>query len=368
MLLKVEDVSVVDGGMDLFDSPFVHPLFVQESDGRICDGPVAQAVSGGYRFAFENISPLPSLGAKGATLWATGYGPTGGSFLDIEGQNSRNERDFCRGLDRVVEQSGADFLLWPYFPLQAKEYGWLSAWLDARKAKKKLIRRQHQRAFLDCRSFPSSLGRAPSADAGLTLSRNKRKTIGRQGRRLRDLGDVRFLSTKDGLDHSWALEVFLKVEASGWKARKGTALAVNPSLHAFVDGFLPALLAEGRARIDLMMLDHDCIAGLVSLQAGRGLFTWKTGMDEVYKRFSPGVHILLEISRQAMANPDIDYIDSLADAGHPVAEHLWAGRRNYAQLFLPLNAHGKMASLSLSAALESKQLARHWAKRMLGRI
>ncbi len=90
-------------------------------------------------------------------------------------------------------------------------------------------------------------------------------------------------------------------------------------------------------------------------------------MDEVYKRFSPGVHILLEVSQQAVNDPDIDYVDSLADAGHPVAEHIWGGRRAYGQLLLPLNARGRVAALSYSSASFAKQQARYWAKKALGR-
>lgn len=347
--------------MDLFDSPFVHPAFIEAADGRICAGPVQQVHQGGYRFHYENKRSAPSLGASYATLWGHGYGPIGGCFLDLDGRHQRNEADFRAGLKALIDKAGADFLIWPYFPIEAREFQWLRAFLVDHfgPSASMLMRRAHQRGFLDCRT---------AQDACLTLSRNKRKLMGRQRRRLEEMGAVRFVSTRDGLDDGEALEAFLKVEASGWKARKGTALSVVPALNAFTHDFLPPLLAEGRARIDLMMLDDHCIAGLVSLQAGRGLFSWKTGMDEVYKRFSPGVHILHHLSLQALADPDIDYVDSLADAGHPVAEHIWGGHRAYAQLFVPLSAYGRVGALSHSAAADGKQQARYWAKRLLGRI
>ncbi len=363
MLLKAEKALHVRETMDLFDSPFVHPAFVTAADGRICAGPVRQIVQGGYHFTYEVKRAAPALGARYATLWGTGYGPCGGCFLGLDRRQQRNKADFRAGLEALVAESGADFLIWPYFPIESREYQWLGNWMDDRLRGREaaLVRRVLQRAFLDCRAVEEA------GSAGLSLSRNKRKVIGRQTRRLEEMGSVQYVSTRDGLDHEAALEHFLKVEASGWKARKGTALSVVPALDSFAHEFVLPLLAEGRARIDLMMLDDHCIAGLVSLQAGRGLFSWKTGMDEVYKRFSPGVHILHHISQLAIADPDIDYIDSLADAGHPVAEHIWGGMRTYAQLFLPLNAHGSMGALSYSAAADSKQQARYWAKRMLGR-
>ena len=187
-------------------------------------------------------------------------------------------------------------------------------------------------------------------------------------RRLEEFGTVEFISTRDGLAKEEALDTFLQVEASGWKATRGTALAVDPKLRAFVGDFLPQMLAEDRAHIDLMRVDGRSISGLVSFRAGQGLFTWKTGMDNVYKRYSPGVQILLELSRQAIADPGIDYIDSLADSGHPVAEHIWAGRRGLALLFVPLNSMGIAAAKGLRAAYVARDTARYWAKRSLGRV
>ena len=139
-------------------------------------------------------------------------------------------------------------------------------------------------------------------------------------------------------------------------------------LNVFVHTVFPAMMAKDRSRIDLLSLDGRCIGGLVSFRVGRGLFTWKTGMDDVYKRYSPGTQILLEASRQAIADPGIDYIDSLADSGHPIAEHIWAGRRSMALLFIPLNRRGMVAARGLRTAYVARDSARYWAKRVLGRV
>ncbi|WP_319532545.1 GNAT family N-acetyltransferase [uncultured Cohaesibacter sp.] len=372
MLLRSDTALEGFGILDQFDSPFMHEAFLRASEGRICSGPVEFVDEQGYRLAWEEQRSSFALGATVATYWAHGYGPIGGGFCSSGGEWERSEVGFHTALDRMADASGADLIVWPYFPLEAREFGWLCSWLSGRLdrdvSRLMLSMREHKRAFLDARAGDARTGQeGRGTGGGIVLSRNKRKTLGRQVRRLEELGGVHFRSTLQDLATDEAMERFLLTESSGWKAQHGTALAVDEKLNAFVMGFMPQMIEEGRAQVDLMMLDDKCIAGLISLRAGRGLFSWKTGMDEVYKRFSPGVHMLLHVSEEAVRDDSIDYVDSLADQGHPVAEHIWAGRRRYAQLFLPLNSHGIAASQSLRAAMAGKDSARYWLKKALGR-
>ena len=269
-------------------------------------------------------------------------------------------------LDGLVEQARADVLIWPYFPVDAREYGWLQSWLAGRLSPSGsgniLTTRLHERAVLDSRADKNR-----THSDGIELSSKNRSNLRRQMRRLAEEGEVRFVSTLSGFDQQLAFEHFIKVEASGWKGRMGTAIDSDPNLRAFVEGFLPQLMDEGRAQIDLMMLGQSCIAANVVLRAGRGLFAWKIGIDEDYKRYSPGMHLAMEFTRFAMENPKIDYVDSLADADHPMANHIWSARRALALLFVPLSSFGQVASHSLKAGFEGKERARYWAKRALGR-
>ncbi|WP_157747512.1 GNAT family N-acetyltransferase [Cohaesibacter sp. ES.047] len=349
----------------------MHEAFVRASEGRLRPGPLHAISEQGYDFAWDVKRLLPSLGAKIATFLAHGTAPLGAGFSShtlAAGDWTRTEAAFCNALDRMADASGADVIVWPYFPLEAQERGWLSSWLSDRLdrdiSRLLLSSHEHQRAFLDAQINPDE----PDGEyAGLSLSRNKRKTTGRQLRRLSELGQVHFRSTRGDLDLTEAMDVFLRTEASGWKAKSGTALAVDHGSRTFVESFMPAMIRDGLGQIDLMMLDDKCIAGLISLRAGRGLFTWKTGMDEVYKRFSPGVHVLMHVSQEALRDDTIDYVDSLADAGHPVAEHIWSGRRSFGRLYVPLNSHGIAAAQSLRASILLKDKARYWAKKVLGR-
>nr|WP_321461020.1 GNAT family N-acetyltransferase [uncultured Cohaesibacter sp.] len=368
MLQKTRAIQDLNCLTDRFDNPFVDDVFLRASEGLFTRGALHCVETDGYLLPYELLRDAGTLGIPVARFLSHGSSPIGGAFWNPDGRHERQETAFHAALDQLADAARADVLLWPYFPLQARELGWIDSWLSKRLGLSSdrsqiVMARQHSRAFLNCSS-----GAVGEEDGGLHVSRNKRKTTQRQWRRLADLGEVTFESTRDGLGPDDAIEAFFRVEASGWKASAGTALAVEPGLSAFARTVFPQMIARERAQIDLMMLNGHCISGLVSFRSGRGLFTWKTGMDDVYRRYSPGVQILLEASHQAISDPDIDYIDSLADSGHMVAEHIWAGRRSLALLFIPLSTFGMVASHGLRGAYVARDSARYWAKRALGRV
>lgn len=349
--------------IDQFDNPFMHEAFLRAGEVHLTGGPVEMVSRAGYKLAFKPERSAFALGSRFLRVWSHGYAPLGGCYFPSGGDECRSVDDFSTLLDDMAATAEVDFVLWPYFPTEAMEYQVLKDWLrDRGNFLSPVETRTHVRAFLD-----SSAPLGEEGLAGLSLRKKKRKELGRQSRRMADIGSVHVVSTWQGLDHQDAIEHFLKVESSGWKAGKGTALASDESLTAMVWDFLPRMLEERKAQIDLMLLNADCVAGMISLRAGRGLFTWKIGMDESLARFSPGVQMMLEVSHMAIADKTIDYVDSLADPDHPMVDHLWGGRRAYSTLFIPLNKKGISAAHAMHFAMTGKDRMRIFAKRLLGR-
>ena len=340
----------------------MHDAFLNAGAGFVPLGPIEVLEREGYRLAFQQARSPFALGCRYVRIWAHGYAPLGGCFFNGNNQHKRDEKVFSALLDELVETTKVDFLLWPYFPVEVFEFDALKSWHSQNGAGAILPNRSHVRAFLDAKASEGEDGLA-----GVVLRKKKRKELGRQSRRMADLGTIHVVSTWHGLDPEDALNHFLKVEASGWKAQHGTALAVDDALTDCVRSFLPQMIAERKAQIDLMLLDADCVAGLISLRAGRGLFTWKIGMDESHARFSPGVQMMLELSKQVISDPNIDYVDSLADPDHPMIDHLWGGRRAYSDLFVPLNTKGSLGATTMRFAMTSKDRARTLAKKILRR-
>jgi len=81
------------------------------------------------------------------------------------------------------------------------------------------------------------------------LGAKKLKELRRQRHRLAEHGAVHFEVARSPEAAAAALEIFLRLEASGWKAKRGTALIQDDGDAAFVRGAVPALAETGQSEI-----------------------------------------------------------------------------------------------------------------------
>ncbi len=160
-----------------------------------------------------------------------------------------------------------------------------------------------------------------------TLSTGVRKEYRRQRKRLGEMGRLEFRTLQQPREMDEWLEQFLHLEASGWKARAGTALAMNASERAYVR----EAAQEGFARSQLLMqglfLDGRPVAMLLSFLAGTGGFTFKIAYDEEFAKFSPGVQVMLEVLGCLHSDSRHVWMDSCAEPNHPMINRLWKDQR-----------------------------------------
>ena len=193
---------------------------------------------------------------------------------------------------------------------------------------------------------------SPGAYYEASVRKKKRKELKRQSARLAELGALTCDTlAADGDAESWC-DSFLALEASGWKGRLGSALAVDPSSAAF---FREAFLAGHRAsRIEALALrlDGKPLAMLVNLIAPPGAFSFKTAIDEDYARFSPGV--LLQIENLRLLDRDgVDWTDSCAVENHSMINTLWRERRSVVRVSVPLAGARRRAIFAATHLIES---------------
>ncbi|SNZ21510.1 GNAT family N-acetyltransferase [Cohaesibacter gelatinilyticus] len=351
-------------------SPFLHPDFVRHGLKLSGQGLLNQLRTGEVELVYEDLRPVYLLGGQMVRVWAHEYAPLGGLLAcAAKGLDVRNYYDeFCTLLNQLADQSNASLLVWPFFPDNAPFTDWIEQWLNERGLNAFERLRVHERAI--CIIERASDGTAIDGNGGaqgLVLRSKKKKEYGRQLRRLNDLGSIQFCHAGTGDDFAHALEIFLKLEALGWKGERGSALICDPQTADFARACLPAMAKDGKARIDWLSVDGKAVAGLISLRAGSGLFSWKIASDPAFAKSSVGVQIMLHVSRQAIEDPSIDYIDSLATANHPMIDHLWAGRRTISNLLIPLKASGlrsvKLAKLYYEGHDQLKARAKTLLKR-----
>ena len=108
------------------------------------------------------------------------------------------------------------------------------------------------------------------------------------------------------------LEDAFAVEASGWKAKEGTAIAQSQEKLDWYRDISKWAAERGLLRIYLLRLDGQLIAFDLALQSGRTIFALKTGYDEnIATRFSAGNVMRSEVLKLLWASPEISQYDFL---------------------------------------------------------
>jgi Acetyltransferase (GNAT) domain len=145
------------------------------------------------------------------------------------------------------------------------------------------------------------------------ISGSLRSQVRRRRKMLEGEGTLSFRVSRgeDGFEED--LETFLKLEASGWKGRDGTAILSRPSTARLYREFARGAAAQGWLRLYLLELDGAAIAADYGCAfAGTGYFL-KTGFDERHARLSPGLILRAEVLRSSIEEGLGGY-DFLGDA------------------------------------------------------
>ena len=128
-----------------------------------------------------------------------------------------------------------------------------------------------------------------------SLSSGLRAQVRRRGRMLAREGSLVFRTVTGGPTLEEDLESFLKLEASGWKGRSGTAILSEPSTERFYRSFAAVAAQRGLLRLNLLELDGTLIAGSYDCAFAGVAFLLKTSFSEPHSRLSPGLVLLAEV-------------------------------------------------------------------------
>ena len=212
----------------------------------------------------------------------------------------------------------------------------------------------HVRACLDATREPDAL----LHDA---LGAKKLKELRRQRNRLADHGAITFEVARSSDDVGSATEIFLALEASGWKGARRTALIQSAGDAAFIRRATRALAATGQCEIVTLRAGTTPIAAGVVLRHQDRAFYFKIGVDERFAKFSPGVQLTLELTKHLCADPAISSADSTASPDHPMINPIWRERLAIGDALIPLRPNDPVVSLievTLRARLSARELAR----------
>lgn len=234
----------------------------------------------------------------------------------------------------------------------------------AMKAFREELRRDGLRARLLQSHLRAALDATRNADEVLqeALGAKKLKELRRLRNRLADHGAVHFGVARTPDEVASAVETFLALEASGWKARRGTALALDQGDAAFVRRATVSLAGRGQCEVITLSAGDTPVAAGIVLRHGDRAFFFKLGVDERFAKYSPGVQLTLELTRHLCADPAIRFADSTAAPDHPMINPIWRSRLAIGDVLVPLQRHDVVVPL-IRAALALRQAVREPARR-----
>ncbi|MFC5387245.1 GNAT family N-acetyltransferase [Aquamicrobium segne] len=192
-----------------------------------------------------------------------------------------------------------------------------------------------------------------------SLSSHHVREFRRLRRRLEEQGTVLHDVARTPDEVRPAMEGFLVLEAAGWKGRKGTAMMVDRYQAAFAREAVHKLAERDMCRVHTLKLDGRTIASLVVFVEQGVAYTWKTAYDERLAAFSPGTLLMLEVTRQHLDDPNIEFTDSCAVPDHPVMSRLWTERRRMGTLIIGLTPSADRAARQAAAQMHLYREARN---------
>lgn len=289
--------------------------------------------------------PLPAL------VSADPYGSLGTPLLDRDAAE-----DAARRLMRQARDAGQHALILREVPLAGAALAAFSRVLEADGLRLRVLQ-SWQRAALDATA---------AAETRLSegMSGKKLKNLRRLRHRLTEHGEVVFSVARTPAEVAAALDVFLALEARGWKAQRGTALAQHDGDITFMRTATAALAARGACEIVTLTAGDTPVAAGVVLRHQDRAFWFKIGIDERFAKVSPGVQLALDLTRHLCADATIACADSTAMPGHPMIDPIWSARLAIADVLVPLRRNDPMPA-AIHAALRLREAARVPARRLV---
>jgi CelD/BcsL family acetyltransferase involved in cellulose biosynthesis len=301
--------------------------------------------------------PVP-FGVTVMRSWSSPFGPLGTPLLDRDDPSGVIE-DFFAVLARPHLKL-PNVLVLPEVRLDGPVASLIGAVAEARGLAY-LTTDRVERPFLQS-------GLDGDAYLKQSLKAHHLREFRRLKRRLADQGKLEHTVARTEEEIRHATEAFLSLEASGWKGRERTAMAIDRFRAAFAREALQRLSEQDLCRIHQLTLDGKPIACLVVFIEAGVAYTWKTAYDETYSALSPGTLLMIEVTRQHLEDPNIVATDSCAVPDHPVMSRLWSERRPLGTIVVGLTPEADRAARQATQQLHLYRQTRNMARIVRNRV
>ncbi|MDR7224808.1 GNAT family N-acetyltransferase [Aminobacter aminovorans] len=346
---------------------FFNPRFLAPAMPRLEDREVRLAViRDGTEFRsrlrllvpYSVEKPAVPLGVPVMRTWSSPFGPLGTPLLDRDDPEGVIA-DFFAMLARPHLKLPKVFVM-PDMRLDGAVARMLSATAESRNLPL-VVTGQFERPFIDS----NAEGEDYLKEA---LGSRHYKEFRRLGRRLADQGVVEHTVARTQEDVRHAIEQFLTLEASGWKGRQRTAMAIDRYRAAFAREAVHRMSEQDMCRIHSLTLDGRTIASLVVFVEAGVAYTWKTAYDETLSAFSPGALLMMAVTGHHLDDPNIMMTDSCAVPDHPLVGKMWSERKPMGTFVVGLTPDADRVTRQAASQLHLYRETRKLAVKLRDRV
>lgn len=346
---------------------FFNPRFLAPAMPRLEDREVRLAVirdGNEYRSRLRLLVPYSverpamPLGVPVMRTWSSPFGPLGTPLLDRDDPEGVIE-DFFAMLARPHLKLPRVFVL-PDMRLDGAVARMLRSVAETRGLPL-VVTGEFERPFLESDN---------EGDEYLKNAFGNRhfREFKRLGRRLAEQGTVEHKVARSQEDVRHAIEQFLTLEAAGWKGRQRTAMAIDRYRAAFAREAVHRMSEQDLCRIHTLTLDGRTIASLVVFIEAGVAYTWKTAYDETLSAYSPGVLLMMAVTRQHLDDPNIMMTDSCAVPDHPMVGKMWSERKPMGTFVVGLTPDADRLTRQAASQLHLYRETRKLAVRLRDRM
>jgi CelD/BcsL family acetyltransferase involved in cellulose biosynthesis len=291
------------------------------------------------------------LGGRKFTAWAHPYAPLGTPLIDRETAPLVTD-----ALIQHMKTSGRTLFSVPHLPLKGAAAEALRAAAERNGFWTVAERQMRPILYPDMAAGVSEFERMVSA--------KRRHDLDRQLRRLCEAGAVSFMWARTASEIEAAFNMFLAIEASGWKGRRGTAIARRKAVEDFARNAVTQLAQKGLATIDVLRVGEKPIAALIRLEHGGTSIPWKVAFDEEFAAYSPGKQLMCDETRRWLADPKVERVDPVCEEDNALMAPLWPDREAYGTLLISSRRWGLGARLR-ARMVDLKRAGKETAKQLL---
>lgn len=184
-----------------------------------------------------------------------------------------------------------------------------------------------ERGMIDRQQGTGSQQRSQQHSAKtLRALRNKRRRLSRS------LGsEVTLVDRGHELE---AIDDYIELEASGYKAERGVAMATVPGEPEYFRAMCEGFAKANRLHLLSLVVGDRTIAMLMWVRGGSDLFMVKWSYDAKCAQFSPGLQLHEEASRYFYEHTDSALLDSCTSPNNELVLHVYPHRRTIVSYFI----------------------------------